>query len=68
MTDQKKHAATDDASRDGSAEQRVEDNDAPQRKSDRTMAGQEATKGKLPAEHDREHQSNYGGGGANGGA
>jgi len=68
MTDQKKHGATDDTSREGSAEKRAENNDAPQRKSDRTMAGQEATKGKLPAEHDREHQSNYGGGGANGGA
>lgn len=58
----------DDTPRDGSAEQRVEDTDTPKRKSDRTMAGQEAAKGDLPAEHDREHQSNYGGGGTNGGA
>ena len=68
MTDKKTDRPTDGTSRDGSAEQRAENTDAPQRKSNRTMAGQEAAKGELPAEHDREHKSNYGGGGANGGA
>ena len=33
-----------------------------------TGAGQEATKGKAPEQHDDEHQSEYGGGGANGGS
>ena len=35
---------------------------------DHTEAGQEAARGELPEGHQREHQSNYGGGGANGGA
>jgi len=35
---------------------------------DHTGAGQEAARGGLPDGHQREHQSNYGGGGANGGA
>ena len=42
--------------------------DTSKKPSTRTQAGQEAAKGHLPAEHDREHQSNYGGGGPNGGA
>ena len=54
--------------REGSADQRDREHETPGKKSDKTMAGQEAAKGDLPAEHDREHQSNYGGGGANGGA
>jgi hypothetical protein len=37
------------------------------RAEDPTGAGQEAARG-LPEEHQREHQSNYGGGGPNGGA
>lgn len=35
---------------------------------DHTGAGQEAARGGLPDNHRTEHQSNYGGGGANGGA
>ncbi len=31
-------------------------------------AGQEPVRGGVPEKHQREHQSNYGGGGANGGA
>ena len=33
-----------------------------------TGAGQEATNGSAPEQHDRERQSEYGGGGANGGS
>lgn len=43
------------------------DSDTPSRGSGHTGAGQEATKGTAPAQHDDEHQSEYGGGGANGG-
>ena len=35
---------------------------------DHTGSGQEAARGELPEGHPTEHQSNYGGGGANGGA
>ncbi len=35
---------------------------------DHPGAGQEAARGELPEGHTHEHQSNYGGGGANGGA
>jgi hypothetical protein len=35
---------------------------------DHTASGQEAARGELPEGHTHEHQSNYGGGGANGGA
>lgn len=35
---------------------------------DHTGSGQEAARGELPEGHQTEHQSNYGGGGANGGA
>jgi len=34
---------------------------------DHTGAGQEAARGGLPDDHQGEHQSNYGGGGVNGG-
>ena len=54
--------------RDGSAEKRADVSDTSKPESDQTDAGQEAAKGRLPAEHDREHQSGYGGGGVNGGA
>jgi hypothetical protein len=33
-----------------------------------TAAGQEASKGKTPEQHPAERQSNYGGGGPNGGS
>jgi hypothetical protein len=36
--------------------------------SNTTGAGQEAARGNVPEKHDREHQSNYGGGGTHGGA
>jgi hypothetical protein len=35
---------------------------------DQTGAGQEATQGSAPHQRDGEHQSNYGGGGENGGS
>ena len=57
----------DDRTREGAAEQRVDESDTPDRDERRTKAGQEATNDRVPAEHDREHQSNYGGGGQNGG-
>ena len=58
----------DDRTREGAAEQRVDERDATDRDQRRTKAGQEATNDRVPAEHDREHQSNYGGGGQNGGS
>jgi len=58
----------DDRSREGSAEKRADVNDMPNRDSRRTKAGQEATNtDRVPAEHDREDESGYGGGGPNGG-
>jgi hypothetical protein len=51
----------------GAAEKRDDVSDMPNRDQRRTKAGQEAANEQLPAEHDREHQSNYGGGGENGG-
>jgi hypothetical protein len=54
--------------REGTAEERTDDvSDMPNRDQRRTKAGQEASNEQLPAEHDREHQSKYGGGGPNGG-
>lgn len=41
--------------------------DTSNRQSGHTGAGQEASRGKAPEQHDTEHQSGYGGGGANGG-
>ncbi|MDB4877519.1 MAG: hypothetical protein JWM41_3965 [Gemmatimonadetes bacterium] len=52
----------------GDAAERPKETDTSNRRSGHTGAGQEATKGKAPAQHDTEHQSNYGGGGANGGS
>jgi hypothetical protein len=51
----------------GAAEKRAAVDDVPNRDERHTKAGQEASKDQLPAEHDREHHSNYGGGGPNGG-
>jgi hypothetical protein len=53
---------------DGSATKRSENTDTPNRQSGHTGAGQEAAKGKTPEQHGDEHQSNYGGGGADGGS
>ncbi len=50
---------------------READKQEPQTKSTQpggSQAGQEARRGVPPGEHDTEHQSNYGGGGENGGA
>jgi len=57
----------DTNSPEGSAEKRDDVSDMPNRDQRRTKAGQEASNEQLPAEHDREHQSKYGGGGQNGG-
>lgn len=54
--------------KDGSAAERAPVNDKAQPDSHHTEAGQEATRGVPPGTHDREHQSNYGGGGKNGGS
>ena len=59
--------STNDRSPEGAAEKRADVSDMPNRDQRHTKAGQEASKDKLPAEHDHEHQSNYGGGGPNGG-
>lgn len=56
----------DDRSREGAAEKRADVSDMPNRDPRRTEVGQEANE-RLPAEHDREHHSKYGGGGPNGG-
>jgi hypothetical protein len=57
---------TGDQSADGA--KHSQKTDTSKRPSGHTGAGQEAAKGKAPAQHDSEHQSNYGGGGANGGS
>ena len=64
MTDRKTNASP----RDEDTDQRLREKSTQNKKSGQTGAGQEAAQGSLPAEHDREHQSNYGGGGENGGA
>jgi hypothetical protein len=53
--------------REGTADERADLSEMPNRDQRRTKAGQEAANEHLPAEHDREHQSKYGGGGPNGG-
>ena len=57
-----------DRAPEGAAEKRTDISDMPNRDQRRTKAGQEASHDQLPAEHDREDQSGYGGGGPNGGA
>ena len=64
MTDRK----TNPRPRDEDADQRLREKNTQNKKSNQTMVGQEAAQGALPVEHDHEHQSNYGGGGENGGA
>jgi len=64
MTDRKTNASP----RDEDADQRLREKNTQNKKSNKTMVGQEAAQGSLPVEHDHEHQSNYGGGGENGGA
>ena len=59
--------SNNDRSPEGAAEKRADVSDMPNRDQRRTKAGQEASNEQLPAEHDREHQSKYGGGGQNGG-
>jgi hypothetical protein len=49
-------------------ENRDEQQTPPKRDEKATEAGQEARRGVPPGEHDREHQSQYGGGGKHGGA
>jgi hypothetical protein len=66
MTDQ--DAENTQAKKSGSAAQRPHVNDTPRADSHETEAGQEATRGIPPGSHDDEHQSNYGGGGENGGS
>jgi hypothetical protein len=63
MTDRKTNASP----RDEDDDQRLREKNTQNKKSNETMVGQEASQGLLPVEHDHEHQSNYGGGGENGG-
>ena len=63
MTDRKTNASP----RDEEPDQRLREKNTENKKSNETMVGQEASQGLLPVEHDHEHQSNYGGGGENGG-
>ena len=58
----------DDRKQEGAADKREDISDMPNRDQRRTKAGQEASHEHLPAEHDREDESGYGGGGPNGGA
>jgi hypothetical protein len=51
-----------------SATPRSSDSDTASGESGHTQAGQEAIRGMPPGAHNDEHQSNYGGGGANGGS
>jgi hypothetical protein len=46
----------------------ISDSDTAKDESGHTKSGQEAMRGVGPGAHDREHQSNYGGGGENGGS
>ncbi len=64
MTDRKINASP----RDEDADRRLREKSTQNKKPNETMVGQEASQGLLPVEHDHEHQSNYGGGGENGGA
>jgi hypothetical protein len=59
-----------DAHQEGGAARRPEPHEKgkAQEQSGNTEAGQEARRGVPPGEHDTEHQSQYGGGGRNGGA
>jgi hypothetical protein len=65
-----KHEKTvnDAAHRQGGAARHSEANDASDRPSTHTGAGQEAGRGGVPEKHTDEHQSNYGGGGTHGGS
>ena len=52
----------------GSATDRADVTDTSNAQPGHTGAGQEAAREKVPESHPAEHQSNYGGGGANGGS
>src|SRR5947209_5030607 len=58
----------DSAHQQGGAAKRSEGTDTSKHAAGSTEAGQEANRGCIPEAHPTEHQSNYGGGGANGGA
>ena len=60
MADEKAHEQ-------GGAAKRPDVGEQDQQQTDKTLAGREAFR-VPPGSHDREHQSNYGGGGENGGA
>jgi len=62
------HREMNDNPQKGSSSARPQQSDTPKQDSGHTKVGQEAARGVVPAEHDREHESNYGGGGENGGA
>ncbi len=47
---------------------RSSESDTPSEQSGHTKSGQESMRGVAPGAHDRERQSEYGGGGANGGS
>jgi hypothetical protein len=58
---------SDKAHDEGGAARRSEIGETDQEPSGKTLSGREAFR-VPPGKHDREHQSNYGGGGENGGA
>jgi hypothetical protein len=64
MTDESKGGRD----RAGHAANRPEVSDPSKQESGHTGAGQEASNGTAPEQHTEERQSNYGGGGANGGS
>jgi len=67
MTTRRDDSSKEDEKSGGAAE-RAHVNDRPQSDPHHTEVGQEATRGIPPGTHDDEHQSNYGGGGTNGGS
>ena len=67
MADETGDKTLGDAHKEGGAAKRPDVGDAKQERSGKTESGQEAYR-VPPGSHDREHQSNYGGGGENGGA
>jgi hypothetical protein len=67
MIDESGRGERGDAHQEGGAAKRPETHEKGKEQSGNTEAGQEARRGVPPGEHDSEHQSQYGGGGANGG-
>jgi hypothetical protein len=67
MTDKTSDTSHNTSHDEGGAAHRPEVGDTDQPQTDKTLSGREAFR-VPPGKHDREHQSEYGGGGENGGA